>query len=98
MFLTSFDVLRPIAGSGPLVVQKSTDAQLFRGRAIPASPVASARCLVAENTVEPVTVIGRDRWIRLTFSVAVVRSPGVIATLGHATVLSSEYEAVWTVE
>lgn len=98
MFLTSFDVLRPIAGSGPLVVQKSTDAELFRGRAIPASPVTSTRRFVAENTIEPVAVISRDRWIRLTFSVAVVRSPGVIATLGHPTVLSSEYEAVWTVE
>ena len=98
MLLTAFDVLWPVAGAGPLVVQKTADAQLFRGRAVPAGPVPGARRLVAENAIEPVAVLSRNRWIRLTFPVAIVRSPGIVAALGHATMLPSENKTVRAVE
>lgn len=98
MLLTAFDVFWPVAGSGPLVVQKTTDAQLFRSCAVPAGPVPSAGRLVAENAIKPVAVLSRNRWIRLAFPVAVVRSPGIVAALGHATMLPSENKTVRAVE
>lgn len=98
MFLAALDILRPVAGSRPLVVQKSSDAELLGGRSVPASPVPRARSLVSEDAVEPVTVFGRDRRIRLAFAVAVIRSPRVIATLGDTAMLPGEDQTVWTVE
>lgn len=98
MFLASFDVLRPIAGPGSLVVQKSTDAQLLGGGSVPAGPIPGARCLVAENTIKPVAMVGWNRWIGLTFSIAIVRSPGVVAALGYTAMFASENKTVWTVE
>lgn len=38
------------------VVEKSPDAQLLGGRSVPASPIASARRLMTENSVKPVAV------------------------------------------
>lgn len=98
MLLTSFHVLGPIARPCPLVVQKSTDAQLFRGGSVPTGPVSRARSLVAEYTIEPVAMLGRDRWISLPLSVAIVRPPGIVAAFGHASMLPSENKTVWTVE
>ena len=56
MFLTSGYVLRPVAGVGFLVVEKSSDTELFRGGAVPAGPVPGARGLVPKDTVQPVAV------------------------------------------
>lgn len=60
MFLATLDILGPIARMSVLVVQKSTDAQLFGRCAVPASPVTGARRLVAEYSVQPVTVLTGD--------------------------------------
>lgn len=98
MLLTSFHVLGPITRPCPLVVQKSTDAQLFRGGSVPTGPVPRAGSLVAKYTVEPVAMLGRDRWIRLSLSVAIVRSPRIVTALSHASMLASENKTVWTVE
>jgi len=57
MFLTASYVLRPVAGVGLLVVQKSADTELLRGRPIPAGPVAGAGRLVTKYTVQPVAVL-----------------------------------------
>lgn len=98
MLLTSFHVLGPIARPCPLVVQKSTDAQLFRGGSVPTGPVPRAGSLVAEYTIEPVAMLGRDRWISLPLSVAIVRPPGIVAAFGHASMFPSENKTVWTIE
>lgn len=58
MLLTSSDILRPIAGMSFLIVQKTSNAELFSGSSIPAGPVSGARRLVAEDAVEPVAVVG----------------------------------------
>lgn len=56
MFLTSLDVLGPVAGVSFFVVKQPADAQLFGGRAVPASPVPRARRLVTEYAVQPIAV------------------------------------------
>merc|ERR1719384_1993948 len=58
MFLAASNILRPVAGVGLLVVEQSTNAELLGGRSVPAGPVASAGGLVAEDSVQPVTVLG----------------------------------------
>ena len=98
MFLASLDVLRPVAGPGPLVVEQSTDAELLGGGAVPARPVPRAAGLVAEDAVEPVAVLGGDGRVSLPLAVAVVGAPGVVAALGHAAVLAREDEPVGAVE
>lgn len=98
MFLASIYVLRPIAGSGCLVVEQAADAELLSGRSVPACPVPGARGLVAKYTVEPVAVLGGYRGIGLTLSVAVVCPPGIVAALGDAAMLAGEDKAVGTVE
>ena len=57
MFLASGDVLWPVAGVCLLVVEEAADAELLGGRPVPAGPVAGAGGLVAEYSVEPVTVL-----------------------------------------
>ena len=57
MFLAASHVLRPVAGVGLLVVEQPADAELLRGGAVPAGPVASAGGLVTEDPVEPVAVL-----------------------------------------
>ena len=98
MLLAPFDVLWPIAGPGSLVVQKTADAKLLGGGAVPAGPVPGAGCLMAEDTVKPVAVVRWNRRIGLSFAIAVVGPPGVVAALCHSTVLPSENKTVWTVE
>ena len=58
MFLAASNILRPVAGVSLLVVEQSTNAELLGGRSVPAGPVASAGGLVAEYSVQPVTVLG----------------------------------------
>lgn len=98
MLLTSINVLRPIARSRGLVVEQTADAQLLGGRTVPARPVPGARGLVAENTVQPVAVLRRYRRICLTFAVAVVCPPWIVASLGYAAMLAGEHKAIGTVE
>lgn len=98
VLLTSLDVLGPIAGPGPFVVEQTAYAELLGGGAVPAGPVPSAGSLVAEDPVQPVAVLGRNRRIRLAFAVTIVRTPWIIAALGDTAVLASEHQAVRTVE
>ena len=63
MFLTPIDILGPVTGVGVLIVQQTTDAQLFSGGSIPAGPVPRAGRLVAEDAVQPVTVLRTDRGV-----------------------------------
>lgn len=98
MLLTSLDVFGPVARPGSLVVKQTAYAELLGGGAVPAGPVPSAGGLVAEDTVQPVAVLGRDRRISLAFAVAVVRSPRIIAALGDAAMLAGEHETVRTIE
>jgi len=56
MFLAPLDVLGPVARVSFLVVQQPADAQLFGGRAVPASPVSCARRLMTEYSVQPIAV------------------------------------------
>jgi len=57
MFLAAGNVLRPVTGVSLLVVEQPTDTELLGGGAVPAGPVAGAGGLVAEYSVEPVTVL-----------------------------------------
>lgn len=92
--MASLDVLGPIAGVRFFVVQQPTDAQLFGGRAIPASPVPRARRLVTEYAVQPIAVFPRYRTVGLSFAIAVVRPPRVVASLGDAPVLASVNQTI----
>lgn len=98
MFLASFNVIRPVARPRLFVIEKPADAELLGGGSVPARPVPRAGGLVAEDSVEPVAVIRRDRGVRLPLAVAVIRPPGVVATLRDSAVLSREHETVRTVE
>ena len=57
MFLAASNVLRPVTGVGFLVVEQSSDTELFSGCPVPAGPVASAGGLVPEYSVQPVAVL-----------------------------------------
>lgn len=61
MFLASINIFGPIARMGMFIIQKSTNAQLFRGSSIPACPVTGAWCFMPENTIQPITMI-RLHW------------------------------------
>lgn len=61
MLLAAADVLRPVTGVGLLVIEQTADTELLSGRAVPAGPVAGAGRLVAEDAVQPVTVLRGDR-------------------------------------
>jgi len=98
MLLTSIDVLGPVAGSSSFVVEQTAYTELLGGGAIPASPVPGAGSLVAEDSVQPVTMLGRNRRICLVFSITVVRTPRIIAALGDTAVLAGEHETVRTIE
>lgn len=98
MLLTSLDVFGPVARSGSLVVKQTTYAELLGGGAVPAGPIPGAGGFVAEDTVQPVAMLGRDRRISLAFAIAVVRPPGIIAALGDTPMLASEHETVRTIE
>jgi hypothetical protein len=58
MFLATSNILWPVTGVGLLVVQQATNTELFSGCSVPARPVPGAASLVAENSVQPVTVLG----------------------------------------
>jgi len=51
MLLTSLDVLGPVAGPGPFVIQQTAYAELLGGGTVPASPVPGAGRFVAEDSV-----------------------------------------------
>lgn len=98
MLLTSLDVFGPVARPGSLVVKQTAYAELLGSGAVPAGPVPGTGGLVAEDTVQPVAVLGRDRRISLAFTVTVVRPPGIIASFGDTAMLASEHETVRTIE
>lgn len=98
MLLTSLDVFGPVAGPGSLVVKQTAYAELLGGGAVPAGPVPGAGGFVAEDTVQPVAVLGRDRRISLAFAVTIVRPPRIIAALGDAAMFAGEHETVRTIE
>ena len=98
MFLAAFYILRPITRSWPLVIEQATYAKLFRCSSIPACPISGTTSLVSKNTIKPLTVFGLNWWIGLSFTVAIVGTPWIIATLGYASMLASKYKTVWTVE
>lgn len=98
MFLASFDVLRPVARACFLVVEKTTYAKLFSSSSIPARPISRAGCFVAKYTVKPIAMFSTDRRIRLTFTIAIIRTPWIIATFGYTAMLSREDQTVRTVE
>jgi hypothetical protein len=56
MLLASLHVIRPITGVSVLVVEQTSDAQLFSGSSVPACPVPGARRFVTEDAVQPVAV------------------------------------------
>lgn len=97
MFLASFDILGPIATVRVLVVQQSPDAQLLGGRSVPAGPVPSTARLVAEDSVEPVAVLGGDRSVGQLLALAVVGPPWVVTSLRHSAVLTGKHKSVGTV-
>lgn len=58
VLLATSNILWPVAGMGLLVVQQAADTELFCGGSVPAGPIPGAASLVAENSVQPVTVLG----------------------------------------
>lgn len=63
VLLAALHVLGPVTGVGLFVVEQTADTELLGGRAVPAGPVAGAGRLVAEDAVEPVTVLRGDGWV-----------------------------------
>lgn len=63
MFLAAIDILGPVARVGVLIVEQATDTELLCCRPVPARPVARARGLVPEDAVQPIAVLGTDRWV-----------------------------------
>lgn len=98
MFLAASDVLWPVTSMGILAVEQTADTELLGGCAVPAGPVAGAGRLVAENTVEPFTVIRGEGWVGQFLIYTVRSSPGVITPVGDASVPAHEDEAVGAVE
>lgn len=86
--MASVDILGPITRVSFLVVQQSADAQLFGGGAVPASPVPCARRLVTEYSIQPIAVFSSYRTVGLSFSIAVVRPPRVVTSLGDTPMFS----------
>jgi len=70
MFLASSDILGPVARVSFLVVEEAADAKLLGRGAVPASPVSGARCLMSENSVQPVAVFGALRRVVAFFAAA----------------------------
>lgn len=98
MFLAAINILRPVAGVGVLIVEQTSNAELFRGGSIPAGPVPGAGSLVPEDAVQPVAVLCPDGRIDLNLRVlAVVGPPRVVTPLRHSSVLASEDQAVGAV-
>jgi len=96
--LAASNVLGPVAGVRLFVVEQAADAELFCGGAVPAGPVARARRLVAEDAVQPVTVL-RALWrVSQVFVVTnVFVSPGIVATVGDALVFPDPNQPVRTI-
>ena len=63
VLLASSYILWPVTCMRLLIVQEAADAELLSGCAVPAGPVAGARSLMAKNSIQPVTVVGCDRWV-----------------------------------
>ena len=58
VFLAAFHIFRPVTRMWPFVVEQTSDAELFGGGAVPASPIPGAWSLVSEYSVQPVTMFG----------------------------------------
>lgn len=97
VFLASVYIFRPVARVGVFVVQQTADAELLRRSSVPAGPVACARRLVSEDAVEPAAVFLPDRPVSLSFPLAVIGPPGVVASFSNTSVLSGVNQAVGTV-
>jgi len=85
MFLAAGNILRPVAGVSLLVVEQSTNTELLGGGSVPAGPVASAGGLVAEYSVQPVTVLralGGIGKILVFTNIGV--SPGIVTPVCNA--------------
>jgi len=57
MFLTTSNVLWPVTSVCFFAVEKTSDAELFGGGTVPASPVTGAGGFVSENSVEPLAML-----------------------------------------
>jgi hypothetical protein len=60
VLLAALDIVWPVARVSLLAVKKTSDAKLLGGGSVPAGPVAGARSLVSENTIQPVAVLSRN--------------------------------------
>lgn len=65
VLLTSGNILRPVTGMSLLVVQQTTNTELFGGSSIPAGPVPGTGRLMSKDAIQPVTVLSALRWISL---------------------------------
>jgi hypothetical protein len=63
VLLAALDIVWPVARVSLLAVKKTSDAKLLGGGSVPAGPVAGARGLVSENTIQPVAVLSGNGWI-----------------------------------
>lgn len=98
MLLTAINILGPVTGVSILVVQQTTDAELFSGSAVPAGPVASAGSFVPEDTVQPVAMLRANWRVYLDFRVfTIVGSPGIIAAVGDSSMFAREDQPVGAV-
>jgi len=51
MLLASLDVLGPVAGPSPFIIEQTTYAELLGGGAVPASPVPGAGSFVTKDSI-----------------------------------------------
>ena len=98
MFLATLNIFWPIARSCSLVVKKTTNAELFSSCSVPTSPVPCAGSFMAKDTIEPITMFCSYWRVSLTFPITVISPPGVVTTLCHTPVFSSEHQSIWTVK
>jgi len=95
MLLTAGYVLWPVARVCLLVVEQPPDAELLRGRPVPACPVASTGGLVAEYSVQPVTVLRTlGRVCQILIFADVRMSPWVITPVCYALVFSNPNQTI----
>jgi len=90
MFLAAGNVLRPVTGVSLLVVEQTTDTELLGGGPVPAGPVAGAGGLMAEYSVEPVTVLralGGIGKILVFTNIGV--SPGIVTPVSNALIFTN---------
>jgi len=90
MLLATSNILRPVTGMGLLIVEQTSDAELFRGGSIPAGPVSGARGLMTKYSIQPVAMLGALGWIRKILILAnVCVSPGVVAAISYSLIFTN---------